>query len=70
MTSFCHKNNCNLVCYFFRLLIDSIEAFEEACKKKEYPLTLRMQEGYDHSYWFIQTFIADHIEHHAKILNH
>jgi S-formylglutathione hydrolase len=31
-------------------------------------LSLRLQPGYDHSYWFIQSFIADHIEHHAKIL--
>ena len=31
-------------------------------------LTLRMQEGYDHGYYFIQTFMADHIHHHAKIL--
>jgi S-formylglutathione hydrolase len=31
-------------------------------------LTLRMREGYDHSYWFVQTFIDDHLRHHAKIL--
>jgi len=31
-------------------------------------LTLRLQDGYDHSYWFIQTFVADHLLHHAKIL--
>ena len=29
-------------------------------------LELRMQEGYDHSYWFIQTFMADHLAHHAR----
>merc|ERR1711997_427578 len=29
------------------------------------PITLRMQPGYDHSYYFISTFMKDHIEHHA-----
>ncbi|MBE7729222.1 S-formylglutathione hydrolase [Komagataeibacter sp. FXV3] len=32
-------------------------------------LRLRMHPRYDHSYWFIQSFIADHIDHHAGILN-
>ena len=32
-------------------------------------LRLRLHPGYDHSYWFIQSFIADHIDHHASILN-
>jgi len=32
-------------------------------------LTLRMQPGYNHSYFFVQSFIPDHIAHHAKILN-
>lgn len=31
-------------------------------------LTLRSQEGYDHSYFFISTFIEDHIKHHVKYL--
>lgn len=42
---------------------------KEACEKANHPLTLRMQEGYDHSYYFIATFIQDHIKHHAKALN-
>ncbi len=42
--------------------------FEEACKKADIPLTLRMQPGYDHSYFFISTFMADHIAWHAKRL--
>ena len=42
--------------------------FVEACKQAGQPLTLRMQPGYDHSYWFIQTFIADHLRHHARAL--
>ena len=32
------------------------------------PLQLRIQSGYDHSYWFIQTFIEDHLRHHAAVL--
>lgn len=44
------------------------ELFAEACKEAGQPLTLRMQQGYDHSYWFIQTFIADHLRHHARAL--
>ncbi len=42
--------------------------FEQACKKADIPLILRMQEGYDHSYFFISTFMADHIEWHAARL--
>ena len=44
------------------------EMFEEACRSAGVPLTLRRQEGYDHSYYFIATFIADHIAHHAHQL--
>lgn len=39
-----------------------------ACEAHDHPLTLRMQEGYDHSYYFIATFIEDHIKHHAAAL--
>ncbi|KAK2187641.1 hypothetical protein NP493_159g03026 [Ridgeia piscesae] len=38
------------------------------CAKKDVPLKLRMQDGYDHSYYFIASFIGDHIAHHAKYL--
>ena len=31
-------------------------------------LNLRMQPGYDHGYYFIQTFMADHLRHHAQHL--
>lgn len=41
---------------------------EEAAKAVGQKLTLRRHAGYDHSYWFIQTFIEDHMNHHAKIL--
>jgi S-formylglutathione hydrolase len=42
--------------------------FEEACAKAGIPLTLRMQEGYDHSYFFISTFMDDHLKWHAERL--
>ncbi len=45
------------------------EFLTEACAKAGIPLTLRMQEGYDHSYFFIATFIEDHLRWHASRLN-
>ncbi len=45
------------------------ELLEEACRNAGIPLTLRRQEGYDHSYFFIATFIADHLRHHAAALS-
>ncbi len=39
-----------------------------ACKKAGIPATIRMQEGYDHSYYFIETFMADHVKWHAERL--
>ena len=44
------------------------ELFTVACQETGQDLTLRMQDGYDHSYFFIQSFIDDHIKHHAKYL--
>jgi S-formylglutathione hydrolase len=44
------------------------EALEAAAHKSGQSLTLRRHEAYDHSYWFIQTFIADHLRHHAAEL--
>jgi S-formylglutathione hydrolase len=44
------------------------ELLEEAAEAAGQKLTLRRHAGYDHSYWFIQTFMADHIAHHAKAL--
>jgi S-formylglutathione hydrolase len=44
------------------------EAFEAACRAADQPLTLRRHEGYDHSYYFISTFVADHIAFHATAL--
>ncbi len=40
--------------------------FEAACLEAGQPLELRRHEGYDHSYFFISTFMADHIAHHAR----
>ncbi|MEZ5562227.1 MAG: S-formylglutathione hydrolase [Gammaproteobacteria bacterium] len=44
------------------------ELFEAACARAGQSLRLRMQPGYDHSYWFIQSFIEAHLEHHAASL--
>jgi S-formylglutathione hydrolase len=44
------------------------ELFEWACEQAGQKLTLRMQLDYDHSYYFIATFIGDHVRHHAGIL--
>jgi S-formylglutathione hydrolase len=41
---------------------------EEACRRAGIPLTLRRQEGYDHSYFFIATFVEDHLRWHAARL--
>ena len=42
---------------------------EEACAKAGQPATIRMQEGYDHSYYFISSFMADHVGWHAERLS-
>lgn len=44
------------------------EALLAAADRAAYPLKLRMQPGYDHSYYFIASFIEDHLRHHAKAL--
>jgi S-formylglutathione hydrolase len=44
------------------------ELLEAACARVGYPLTLRRHAGYDHGYYFIATFIEDHLRHHAAIL--
>ena len=43
------------------------ETFEAACAQVKQPLTLRHHTGYDHGYYFISTFVADHLAHHAKV---
>lgn len=44
------------------------ELLQSACLTAKHPLTLRLHAGYDHSYFFIASFIADHIAHHADAL--
>ena len=44
------------------------EVFEAACREADQPLILRRQEGYDHGYFFISTFMEDHLRHHAAHL--
>lgn len=44
------------------------ECFEQACATVSQPLTLRRHAGYDHGYYFISTFINDHLDHHARTL--
>lgn len=44
------------------------DKFVAACAEAKVPVVLRMQEDYDHSYYFIATFIGEHIAHHAKYL--
>lgn len=39
-----------------------------ACRKAAIPATIRMQEGYDHSYYFIESFMAEHVKWHAERL--
>ena len=44
------------------------ELFEAACSRARQPLTLRQHAGYDHGYYFIGTFMRDHLKHHAAQL--
>jgi S-formylglutathione hydrolase len=45
------------------------ELLKEACQRAAVPLELRLREGYDHSYFFIATFIEDHLRFHARNLS-
>ncbi|MGV3725960.1 S-formylglutathione hydrolase [Hydrogenophaga sp.] len=42
--------------------------FEAACRQAGQTLTLRRHEGYDHGYYFIASFVEDHLRHHAQTL--
>ena len=44
------------------------ELLEAACARAGQPLRLRRHAGYDHSYWFVQSFIEEHLRHHAAAL--
>lgn len=45
------------------------EAFVSACGEVGQPVTLRLQSGFDHSYYFVASFIEDHVAYHAQRLN-
>ena len=45
------------------------ELLWQACAATQHPLKLRMHSGYDHSYYFIASFMQEHVEHHAAALN-
>lgn len=53
-----------------QFLADQLQpaVFAEAARQKDWPLTLRIQPGYDHSYYFIASFIEDHLRFHAEHL--
>lgn len=53
-----------------QFLADQLQpaVFAEAARQKDWPLTLRIQPGYDHSYYFIASFIEDHLRFHADYL--
>lgn len=44
------------------------ELLEAACAAAKHPLTLRRHAGYDHGYYYIASFVADHVAHHARAL--
>ena len=44
------------------------QLLREACERTGHPLTLNLQPGYDHSYYFIASFIGEHMAHHARAL--
>lgn len=45
------------------------QRLQQACDQAGHPLQLRMRAGYDHSYYFIASFMGEHIAHHAKALH-
>ena len=44
------------------------QLLQDAFRAADIPLTLRYQAGYDHSYYFMASFMADHLAHHARLL--
>jgi S-formylglutathione hydrolase len=44
------------------------ELLEGTCQSEDHPMTIRIQPGYDHSYYFIASFIGEHIKFHAQYL--
>jgi hypothetical protein len=55
---------------FLRSTLDVVvQAFKSACDEVDQKVTLRYQDGYDHSYYFISTFMQDHVQFHAQRLH-
>lgn len=52
------------------VMIDNLkpDALKQVCEENKYPLDLRLREGYDHGYFFVATFIEEHLRYHAKAL--
>jgi S-formylglutathione hydrolase len=44
------------------------ELLQQACQAAGHPLVLRLQPGYDHSYYFVASFMGEHVAHHARAL--
>jgi S-formylglutathione hydrolase len=44
------------------------ELLEKACTQADYPATIRYQPGYDHSYYFIASFMGSHFAFHSQAL--
>ena len=45
------------------------ELLRKVCEETGHPLTLNLRPGHDHSYYFIASFIGEHMAHHASALN-
>jgi S-formylglutathione hydrolase len=45
------------------------QLFADACAQAGQEVSIRMREGYDHSYYFVASFIGEHMAHHASKLN-
>ena len=52
-----------------RNMPESPEIFEQACKEAGQKISLNYREGYDHGYFFIQSFMDDHLQFHAVQLD-
>lgn len=54
-----------------KFLIEQLkpDLLQAACDAADQPLTLRLQDGYDHSYYFVSSFMTDHLEWHAERLS-
>jgi S-formylglutathione hydrolase len=46
----------------------NLDLFEAACRKAGQPLVVRRHAGYDHGYYFISSFVSDHLHHHRRAL--